>query len=260
MLGALCISLVVTVVVVLLVRDPQWSAARDTLFQALASRMDGVVTRDGVTGSIDGIPCSLVLRYADEEPPASHRVSVRCPLPARLRVTLQLQRHEPGDHRERAAGRLTDVAVGDDAFDARFLVEGAPADVIRRALTPELRGFLMAQRAPLITTTPGRLTLEVDAALGDLEAHAEAARVTARLVAGLQTAAEAIDASVAMAYGGDPFRGMPDDAPVRAARAARVAEVTRIDRQRADRAAHDVRVGLVLAVVVVTPILLAAVC
>ena len=99
-----------------------------------------------------------------------------------------------------------------------------------------------------------------DAALGDLEAHAEAARVTARLVAGLQTAAEAIDASVAMAYGGDPFRGMPDDAPVRAARAARVAEVTRIDRQRADRAAHDVRVGLVLAVVVVTPILLAAVC
>ena len=64
-LGALCISLVVTVVVVLLVRDPQWSAARDTLFQALASRMDGVVTRDGVTGSIDGIPCSLVLRYAD---------------------------------------------------------------------------------------------------------------------------------------------------------------------------------------------------
>ena len=82
----------------------------------------------------------------------------------------------------------------------------------------------------------------------------------ADIAEGARMAAEAIDASVAMAYGGDPFRGMPDDAPVRAARAARVAEVTRIDRQRADRAAHDVRVGLVLAVVVVTPILLAAVC
>ncbi len=50
------------------------------------------------------------------------------------------------DAEEVRQGRGTDVLVGDEAFDAAFLVEAAPADVVSRLFDPSIRERMMSIR------------------------------------------------------------------------------------------------------------------
>jgi hypothetical protein len=86
----------------------------------------------------------------------SHRVTVRCSfqygfvwtmidceLPDRpLDLVLWRQERALNKYWKRE-GRLVDIEVGDAAFDAEWIVEGAPADVVRRVLGPKVRDELM---------------------------------------------------------------------------------------------------------------------
>lgn len=59
-------------------------------------------------------------------------------------LTLSLRPQRPGHGKLIAEGLAVDVEIGDPIFDARYLVEGAPAAVVKQALTPEVRSKIQA--------------------------------------------------------------------------------------------------------------------
>jgi hypothetical protein len=69
-----------------------------------------------------------------------------------LTIEPQTTRHD----RAVAQGVAVDVIVGDPVFDQTFAVEAAPAEVIRRTLTKQLREGLLACQPDEITTVGGQ--------------------------------------------------------------------------------------------------------
>ncbi len=59
-------------------------------------------------------------------------------------VELSLRPELAGERLDKALGMTVDVEVGDAAFDARFVVEAAPAEAARKVLPPAARGALLA--------------------------------------------------------------------------------------------------------------------
>lgn len=64
------------------------------------------------------------------------------------------------DAEEVRQGRGTDVLVGDEAFDAAFLVEAAPAEVVSRLFDPSIRERMMSIRPLGVHTNEEGLLVE----------------------------------------------------------------------------------------------------
>ena len=65
-----------------------------------------------------------------------------------------------------------DIRVGDDAFDAAFVVRGEPEEAVRTALTPELRKALLTlrQRIEHLTVDDGRISGRVSGVMSETRA------------------------------------------------------------------------------------------
>jgi hypothetical protein len=161
-------------------------------------------------------------------------------------MTFRLTLRSEGDHSQEwtevsaAVPRLpimVDLKVVGRDFDEAFQIEAAPADVVERFLDPELRHALYALHPCTLQVDDGRIVWErvgwmehgimVEQAL-DLMAHAMARYRSAFSEADAQVLANAPAA-------GAPFRGIPDQAVVAAARSAREAEVAALAEQRSRR-------------------------
>ena len=135
------------------------------------------------------------------------------------------------DDEKVARGTLVDLQVGDPAFDDRYVIEAAPASVVRKLLTPELRELMLARDASL------RVVDGVHGRMFQLRARhwiiseGEARRIW-KLVAALPAALRAAnhELDTALPGRGAPFRGHASSFGAQMSREARAAEVEKLER------------------------------
>jgi hypothetical protein len=223
--------------------------------------LDGAVDPGtaSVHGRFHGVATTFRLATRGGGSASERWTEIDCELPRGYPVVLHLRRHTSGDQLRIARGEMVDVVVGDLRFDDQFLVEGAPDAVIRRLLSPEVRGYLVGHSVITLDTVDDRLRLAVDRCLMEpREAEAAILCVTS-IAASLRAATYAVEAEVPPADAADPYRGVPDDRPIQEARAARGTEVAEVAAVRERRIASD-RGAVLFAVALMAMALLATVC
>lgn len=157
-------------------------------------------------------------------------------LPSRYPFSLLLRRQGWLDARKIEKGEMVDVEVGDQAFDDAFLVEAAPADVIRKLLTDEVRKLFFGLPRFQLMTVPNKATLRLELrGWTAVEVVGDATTILAHIANGLREAYAQVEAESHAVIGGSPFRQEIDDRPVRAAAEARELEVSRVELVRLER-------------------------
>lgn len=175
-------------------------------------------------------------------------------IPKAYPLAIHVRRHTGSDRQTVARGEMVDVLVGDLLFDDAFLVEAAPADVVRALFDAGLRGLLSAhEQVDLETIEKPDGTRAIRFGrygwTEDLEALKEPLAVIAKLGANVRTAYANADAAHEQLAPGDPYRPLVDAQPSRDAQAGREAEVGRVKAVREKRAA-DAR-AMAIAVIVI---------
>jgi hypothetical protein len=139
-----------------------------------------------------------------------------------------------------ARGKMIDVEIGDPVFDPMFVVEAAPADVVRALLDPELRGFLASHSSAKLDTVvlAGhrkvlRLTVTGWIA-GVADAMANIAAV-ARAASRIRDAFAVVDSANAPVESGAPYRQQLDETRSRAAEEVRAREIAHLVALRKGR-------------------------
>jgi hypothetical protein len=232
---ALVIGAVYVLHVLVALREAEGQRRRRSILQTAATALDSALC-DGalaVSGLIRGLPTTFTLRgdtgHVEIDVPACDLMLAIQPrlVPARSVI-------EPGV-----------VRTGDAVFDDALYVEGAPADVVRCLLSPELRARLVDGH-PLELAIRGS-TIEASAPLrgpGDVRPLLDLAGA---LAAGIPAAVEEADLRLTE-VAGSPYRPEIDATSVRAAQAGRVEEVAALVELMRDRAAAARR-ALLLATV-----------
>lgn len=250
---AVVLVLMVAVFLIAIAAASASASKRKGVLQALADELGGTSTSNGVRGTLDGVAVSLEFETRGSGSSSESWTYLDAALPGGYPLSLNLDRHGWFDRGKIERGEMIDVIVGDAAFDDAFRVEGAPAEVVKRMLTPELRAYLMAHPRIEVRTLAGP-TLRI-AVRTWLDQHADARRglwTVARLAASLRPVSLALDAQIPTTTTGDAYRAMPSDQPLREARASRVDEVARVESVRQRRRGNEIAivVGLFALVLV----------
>lgn len=211
------------------------AAAQAAMLAELARGLGGTSTGNGASGTHRGVATALSFTTTGSGSTVQQWTDVTCALPRGYPFTLHLERHGFFDRGAIERGEMTDVVVGDPAFDDAFRIEGAPAEVVRRVLVPDVRRALLAYGRPTIQTSTGDLCLRVNGWLEDLTAARAAIDCAATIAAGVRDASLALDAAVPLVHDGPAYRSVVSDAPLQEARAARAAEVAGVARTRLAR-------------------------
>lgn len=116
-----------------------------------------------VTAKRDGVQVKLAYETRGSGSTSQSWTEVSVEIPAAYPLTLYVRRHALFDGGKIAGGKMVDVIVGDKAFDDAYLVEAAPADVVRELIDHRARAYLMGASAmELVTERHGdRATLKL---------------------------------------------------------------------------------------------------
>lgn len=237
---------------------------RRTALEAIASKLSGAadVKHANASGTLAGIP--ITLRYTTRGSGSNSEswTEIDAQPPAGYPLSLTLRAHGWFDGGKIERGDLVDVIVGDEAFDKRFLLEAAPADVVRHLFPPELRAYLMSRKHLSLETTKvadaGTLVLRLSVRgwLEKPEDFTPALDQMAALAARVREAHATADQAVAPAEpGGAPYRPTLDAAPARDARAARAAEVAQLEAVKAGRAATSKLITWIFVIIFIVVVL-----
>ncbi|MBK9036517.1 MAG: hypothetical protein IPL61_35595 [Myxococcales bacterium] len=245
----------VVVIVVAAIGGVVWgivrASTRRDMLRELAASLGGEATSNTAAGQLDGVRVRLEFATRGSGSSSESWTYVDGVLPSGYPLVLHLEEHGWFDAGKIARGEMIDVVVGDLPFDQKFRIEGAPADVVQRLLTPPTRAYLLAQRRVELTTTPGNLRMAVRGWLEQPADARAALALVAGLASGLRAASLALDAEVPMTTGaGGAYRAGPDDAPLRAAREARAEEVARVEATRTARLARQRFIVIAIAVAI----------
>lgn len=227
-LSILMFAVAATVVAVLFLRQRQRLAG---IGEFLGGGSDG----SSAWGSSLGVRATLRLerRSRDDKQPWTE---VSAELPAKLPFVMALRSQGWVARRRIARGTLVDVIVGDATFDAAYVIEAAPADVVRALLTPARRAALAGFREIELCTEPGptpRLRLRVPALLDDLQSARPALALVVDLATGVRDAYAQVEAAAERPLVGAPFRQHEDDRAAQEAARQREAEVRHLQAKRA---------------------------
>ncbi len=228
----------------------------DTLL-TLAPALRGFAIGNEVSGRCDG--AAICFRYATRGSGSDIErwTEIDVDVPPSYPFTLNLRRHVWTDRRRIESGDLIDVVVGNRRFDDEFLVEGAPADVVRHFFDPPLRRLLLDTHHAVELTThragdrafvrfaTRRWVHEPDAAYALIEGVSQ---IPMRLRAAYVEA----DRTIPIAFDGGPYRPAPSSRPARDAADARAYEVERLLalRERRSASADGVTTAIVYALLV----------
>jgi hypothetical protein len=230
--------ILVTIVVVAVAIARNRAKRRDAL-QMVVELLGGQALSDdvSVSGSFEHVATAVRFGTRGSGKSAQSWTYVDCQLPAGYPLSLHLRRHRWLDDGKIERGEMVDVQIGDPSFDGAFLVEGAPAEVVRRLLVAEVRAYLQAHdRVDVETRDQGWIRLAVHGWLYDRAALLEALRVASRLALGLRDASLADQPDrTPLAAAGAPYREIADDGAVQQARAAQADEVRGLDAIRTRR-------------------------
>jgi hypothetical protein len=210
---------------------------RRTRFEALIELVAGVETGGSIYGTWRGVPVKIWLRGSGP----TERTVIELELPRGFPLSLEVR---PTERAAAAAIRLrarpapADVAVGDPAFDARTVVEIAPARFAEQILDGEVRSALgRTTQATLRTRRRGKRTVLVHDDPGWVTNIEHALDCVTTIAARLRAVHEAADRAVPPKLSADVYRGhlAVDTVRLDEDRAARAAEVDALDARRRER-------------------------
>jgi len=218
-----------------------WMSSRE--LRAVAEWLKGGYERRGraARGTWEGVPTEVrfTLRGTGYERTVHERrwteVDVR--VPRGYALSLYVRRHEALDPHEIRRDAMVDVELGDAEFDRQFLVEAAPAQIVRMVLDAPVRRWLTDHDGATLTTeqlgglpilrlsaptwlAPGAIMAAIDALAGISAAVRDA-------YAALETAA--------LRGVGSPYRPQFDNAQFDAQHSALADEVAFVAGLRARR-------------------------
>jgi hypothetical protein len=185
---------------------------------------------------------------------AEYWTHIHVEVPAAYPLALHVRRQTGRDHRVIERGEMVDVVIGDPPFDEAFLIEAAPADVVRVLLDSRIRNVLDAHKnvdLDTVTRDGARcISLGIQGWLEDLERVREPISAMAQLGGRVRDAFAQADANIETAPVGDPYRPIISDEPARAAQASREAEVEKVTAVRATREANAKAAAVVVLAVI----------
>lgn len=174
-------------------------------------------------------------------------------IPEKYPLLLLVRKHGFFDQGKIDRGEMVDVIVGDAAFDNRFLVEAAPAEVARILLDPRERSYLLQLADKLHfdidtirTADKPLLRLSVRDWIYDINDAMRACEAMAAIAGRVRDAYAAVESASEVRDVGSPYRPQLDDTEARGAAEARLAEVARVDRLRTTRLANQQAFAVVM--------------
>ena len=228
------------------------ASKRSGVLQAVAQELGGTSSGHGLFATVEGVAVSLDYETRGSGSSTESWTYLDAALPGRYPLVLNVDRHGWFDRGKIERGEMVDVLVGDQAFDDAFRIEGAPAEVVKHMLTPELRAYLRGHAHVEVRTLEGpKLRIAVRTWLSDRDAIHTGLQMVARLAASLRPVTLALDAQIPTITTGDAYRAMTSDQPLRDARAARVVEVARVESVRQRRRGHEMAIVLGLFAIVI---------
>jgi len=241
-------------------------AERLTKLAAIAAHLGGQHDTSGKAwGTALGPKSTLEFATRGSGSSSENWTHIEVDVPKAYPLAIHVRRQTRSDQQVIARGDMVDVLIGEQVFDDAFLVEAAPADVVRALIDPEVRALLTAHKEVDLETfdrPDGTRCIK----LGfrgweeELEKIKGPLAVMAKLGARVREAYANADAALEQAAPGDPYRPVVDAQPARDAQAVRESEVGRVKAVRDKRAAdaHAVMVGVLVLIGLVTAIGLAA--
>ena len=186
---------------------------------------------------------------------ATYWTEIDAEVPPQYPLRLFIRKHGWADQGKIERGEMIDVIVDDRAFDDRFLVEAAPADIARMLLDPRERSYLLGLSETLwleITTVKdgdrALLRLAIRTWIYDIGDATRGIEAMAAIAGRLRDAYSKVEEASETRDVGSPYRPMLDDGAARESADARLQEVARVDRIRTDRAAREQMVAVVIIV------------
>ncbi|HET9993295.1 MAG TPA: hypothetical protein VFQ65_32385 [Kofleriaceae bacterium] len=217
------------------------SATNDRLF-VLAKKLGGHVTGGNeVAGKCDGVQIAYRLVTRGSGSNTEQWTEVRAQLPDAYPLAIYMRRQGWLDRRRIERGEVVDVELGDAAFDARFLIEAAPAAVIAKLFDERARRFLMKQGDLTLETEDSHGKHLVLSLFGWIDEPARAELVVdevARIARRVREAFEAVNTGTVEMMG-SPFREMAVASEDPHAADRQRTEVHRLETKRAARLAQQ---------------------
>lgn len=216
--------------------------AEERLF-ALAKKLGGhVVATNSIVGTCDQIRIGYRLITTGGGSSAVRSTEIGAEIPAGYPLAIYIRRQGSQDRAEIDRGELVDIEIGNAAFDARFLVEAAPAAAIKKLLDAEAVRYLMA--LPDLTlrtqdTSSGRrhLVLSLAGWTDDAETAGRHVAALARLAARVPEVFEELGGEMPVEMVGAPHREMPIQRENLNTPERQRDEVLRLEMKRASRLA-----------------------
>lgn len=249
------IAVVVGGLIVAVVAWANISARRvmnDRLF-ALAKTLGGHLTSgNSVAGTYRHIQIDYRFVTRGSGSNTEQWTEVRAQLPDAYPLAIHIRRQAWLDRGRIERGQVVDVELSDAAFDARFLVEAAPAAVIAKLLDSQARQFLMRQNEVTLETEDSGGKCLVLSVRGWVEAPPAAEHLVEELTRIVRRVREAFEAANTgtVEVTGSPFREMPVFREDPHAADRQRAEVLRLERKRASRFAHERMTAFIFLAVV----------
>ena len=223
---------------------------RTTALDQIASYLGGLHGGASATGKSQGVAVTFSFATRGGGSSSESWTEIDVEVPRGYPLTLHLRRHAWRDKAHIASGDMVDVELGDPAFDQAFLIEGAPADVVRQLFDLETRNVLAAhKRVELDTLDEGghrRLRLAIRGWLEDPAIAKASIDAVARIAAAVRDAHAELESSTSMSAQGSPYRPMLDDRPARDRAAAHADEVACVEGARGERLERRRRLTLIL--------------
>lgn len=267
--GVIVLFVLVFVVVIVMASSnaaAKQKAARLTKLAAIAAHLGGQHDTSGKAwGTALGPKTTLDFATRGSGSSSENWTHVEVEVPAVYPLAIHVRRHARSDQHVIARGDMVDILIGDQVFDDAFLVEAAPADVVRTLIDLDVRGLLAAHKEVDLETVDRPdgtrcIKLGFRGWVEELELIKGPLAVMAKLGAHVREAYAKADTALEQAAPGDPYRPIVDAQPARDAQAVRESEVGRVKAVRDKRAAdaHAVMVGVLVVIGLVTAIGLAA--
>jgi hypothetical protein len=202
------------------------------MLQAMADALGGSITSsNAVTARRHGV--AVEYRFGDRGAGSNHEAwtEVTAELPAHYPLTIRIERG-----RATPGNPVIDIELGTPVFDELFIVEAAPADVVRHLIDDKARTFLMAQPGLIELTTFGGLRFATPGWIADPTRAAELADFVAGLASRVRDAYAAANAAVPEPAAGSPYRPETGAAAdrVQANREQEIAQIRMLDEMRYD--------------------------
>lgn len=198
-------------------------------------------------GSVRGVRTTL--RWLGRANDKRRWTEITAELPAKLPFVMSLRPQGWLDRRRIERDKLVDVVVGDGAFDAAYVIEAAPTDVVKALLTPARRAALAGYGEIELITEPGpppRLCLCIPARLDEPDNVLPVLQLVVDLAAGVREAYAAVEAAAEVKLVGAPFRGHLETVGEQEAAQRRIDEVRRLAGKRS----HSSRLAVGVAFIV----------